>query len=78
MLVDIFLLILSSGVPATRLNAQFNYVSMPYAINSMYVSTYAASFAPCCACVGELLLHDIIVVGCDLNDEMLRTSTTIS
>ena len=28
MLVDIFLLILSTGVPATRLNAQFNYVSM--------------------------------------------------
>ena len=39
MLVDIFLLILSTGVPATRLNAQFNYVSiLSCVICSMYVS----------------------------------------
>ena len=39
MLVDIFLLIISSGVPATRLNAQFNYVSiLSYVMCSMYVS----------------------------------------
>ena len=74
MLVDIFLLILSTGVPATRLNAQFNYVSiLSYVMCSMY--EYAASFAPCCVCVGELLLHEITVAGCDLDDEMLRTST---
>ena len=90
MLVDIFLLILSTGVPATRLNAQFNYVSiLSYVMCSMYVSIrtklchvfhvceYAASFVPCCACVGKLLLQEIAVAGCDLDHEMLRTFTTI-
>ena len=38
MLVDIFLLILSTGVPATRLNAQFNYVSIPrHLLHAVYV-----------------------------------------
>ena len=75
MLVDIFLLILSSGVPATRLNAQFNYVSiLSYVMCYMYVSM---SCVPCYVCVGELLLQEIAVVGCDLDHEMLWTFTTV-
>ena len=45
---------------------------------SVQLCKYAVSCVPCCVCVGELLLQEIAVAGCDLDhNEMLWTFTTI-
>ena len=67
MLVDIFLLIISTGVPATRLNAQFNYVSiLSYVICCVMCSML-------CMCGRTITAGDSSSWTCDLDDEMLWT-----